>query len=151
MNKILKLPIMLVMFFVAFMFILDITTLKYTISVPKHIILAITFFVFGFLIIVIGGYSFKIAKTTVNPMTPEKTTQLVIRGIYNYSRNPMYIGFLLWLIACMVYLGNVANLLLLPLYIILVNRFYIVPEEKALEKLFENEFLEYKNNVRRWI
>ncbi len=84
-------------------------------------------------------------------MTPEKTTQLVMTGVYNYSRNPMYIGFLFWLIACAIFLGNAVNILLLPSYMILVNNLYILPEEKILDNIFGDEFTEYKKNVRRWL
>jgi protein-S-isoprenylcysteine O-methyltransferase Ste14 len=63
----------------------------------------------------------------------------------------MYIGYLAWLVAFAIFIANPINLLLLPLYIFLVNCLYIVPEEKALENLFENEFREYKNRVKRWI
>ena len=151
MRYIIKLPVMFVIMFMTFMFVLDLTVLRYEVAIPNYSILSLVIFVSGVLIIAIGGYSFRKAKTTVNPMTPEKTTQLVITGIYNYSRNPMYIGFLAWLIACVIFLGNVVNLLLLPLYIMLVNKLYIFPEEATLDKLFGSEFREYKQNVRRWL
>ena len=133
------------------MFVLDLTALGYKVNIPAYEIISVSVFVLGVIIIAIGGYSFGKAKTTVNPMTPELSTELVTKGIYNYSRNPMYIGFLAWLIAWIVFLGNLINLLFLPIFILLVNRLYILPEEKSLEELFKGQFTDYKKRVRRWL
>ncbi len=142
---------MLVVVFVALMFILSATKLDYEIEMPGQFILSGAIFVLGLLVIAVGGYSFKKVNTTIDPMTPEQSTQLVTTGIYSYSRNPMYVGFLAWLIAAVIFFGNIVNLLLLPFYILLVNRIYIIPEETALEKLFMKEYSEYSKNVRRWL
>ena len=142
---------MLVAIFMLLMFTLDLTKWGYQVVVPGYIFVSAGIFLLGIIIIAIGGYYFRKAKTTVNPMTPEKSTELVTKGIYNYSRNPMYIGFLTWLIAWAVFLGNLINLLFLPIFIVLVNRLYIIPEEKALEELFKQEFSDYKNRVGRWL
>ena len=151
MKNIIKLPVMLVIIFMLLMFVLDLTALGYKVNIPAYEIISVSVFVLGVIIIAIGGYSFGKAKTTVNPMTPELSTELVTKGIYNYSRNPMYIGFLAWLIAWIVLLGNLINLLFLPIFILLVNRLYILPEEKALEELFKGQFTDYKKKVRRWL
>lgn len=151
MRGYIKLPVVFVAIFMAIMVVLDLTVLVYKIVIPNHSILSLFIFLLGVIIIAIGGYSFRKVNTTVNPMTPEKTTQLVMTGVYNYSRNPMYIGFLFWLIACAIFLGNAVNILLLPSYMILVNKLYILPEEKILDNIFGDEFTEYKKNVRRWL
>lgn len=151
MSIIFKYPVLLVSVFIVSMFIIDITGIGYEIKLPGDYILSIATFMIGILIIATGGYTFKRVNTTLNPSTPEKTTQLVTTGIYNYSRNPMYVGFFTWLVAVIILIGNMINLLLLPLYILLVNKLYILPEESALEKLFPDSFLEYKKTVRRWL
>lgn len=117
MKNIIKLPVMLVVIFMLLMFALNLTKWGYQVVVPGYIFVSVSISTIGFFIIAIGGYSFRKAKTTVNPMTPEQATQLVSTGIYNYSRNPMYIGFLTWLIAWIIFLGNLINLLFLPIYI----------------------------------
>lgn len=150
-KNIVKLPVVLVAIFMVIMIILDAVMPGFGVDFPNQSLVTLITFAFGFVILAIGGYSFRKAKTTVNPMTPEKTTRLVTHGIYSLSRNPMYIGFLAWLIASLIFVGNIVNVLLLPLYIFLVNKLYIAPEEKAMEKLFNNEFSDYKSRVRRWI
>lgn len=133
------------------MFLIDLTgyAFKYVFSTQTTISFLI--FICGIAVIATGGYLFRLANTTVNPTTPERASTLVQSGIYNYSRNPMYIGFLLWLIACALFFGNTINILLLPIYIALVNKLYIIPEEKALSRLFGNEFDEYSTKVKRWL
>lgn len=151
MKTIIKIPLLLVAMLILLMYAIDMLKLGYVVVLPAHVFLAVAIFILGLLILVVGGYAFRKAKTTVNPTTPEKATRLVTTGIYQYSRNPMYLGYLLWLIACVIYSGNVANLLLLPLYLFLANILYILPEEKALEILFKEEYRGYKNSVRRWL
>ncbi len=135
----------------ASMYVIDVLAVVAKYSFPYQAMVSLLFFMFGLLVIVISGYLFRKAKTTVNPMTPEKTAQLVKGGLYRFSRNPMYIGFFAWLVAAAIFIGNPINILLLPAYVLLVNKLYIVPEEMALERLFGNDFVEYKGKVRRWL
>jgi len=150
-KKALKLPVILVIIFMASMSILDVVMPGFRVEFQYSYILSPAIFAFGLLVILLGGRLFRKAKTTVNPMTPEQATELVTSGIYSVSRNPMYIGILALLIAYTIFIGNIVNFLLLPLYIGLVNKLYIIPEEKALEKLFKNKYIEYTRRVRRWI
>jgi len=150
-NVVIKLPILLVVVFILLMSLIDTTDVITGYAFQYQTLISSLLFIVGVIIVAVGGYQFKKANTTVNPMTPEKATQLVTVGLYRYSRNPMYIGFLFWLIACALFLGNPVNLLLLPLYVFLVNKLYITPEENALEVLFEGEFRKYKKRVRRWL
>ncbi|WP_298942334.1 isoprenylcysteine carboxylmethyltransferase family protein [uncultured Psychromonas sp.] len=103
------------------------------------------------LVILSSGWRFKKAKTTVDPTTPEKTTRLVTSGVYRYSRNPMYLGLLGFLIVEILLLGNLFGLALLPLYMMTMNKRFIKPEETALESLFGQSFIDYKQKVRRWL
>lgn len=98
-----------------------------------------------------GVMSFRRAKTTVNPLKPESASALVDTGIYRYTRNPMYVGFALFLLAWAVFLSSPWALLGLPLFIAYIQYFQIRPEERALERIFGSEFLDYKRRVRRWL
>jgi len=133
------------------MFVIDATNIVDSYRFQYQLSISLAVFFAGMLVLLVSGYLFRKANTTVNPMTPEKSTQLVTAGIYRYSRNPMYIGFLVWLLAAALFIGNLLSLLLLPLFIRLVNKLYIYPEEQALEKLFGDEFSVYKSEVGRWI
>ncbi len=146
-----KLPILLVIVFILFMYVIDAVSTTFSYSFPYQIIISIALFIVGFAIIAFGGYLFKKANTTVNPVTPEKATQLVTIGLYRYSRNPMYIGFLSWLVAAAIFFGNPINLLLLPVFVVLVNKLYIVPEEEALTIIFKEDFSRYCAKVNRWL
>jgi protein-S-isoprenylcysteine O-methyltransferase Ste14 len=94
---------------------------------------------------------FRKAKTTINPMTPEASTALVIGGVYRLSRNPMYLAMLIVLGAWALVVANFAALLLLPIFVAYLNRFQIKPEERALQARFGIEFERYRQSVRRWL
>ena len=100
---------------------------------------------------VMGVIEFKKAKTTVDPRVPQQTSSLVNSGIYKLSRNPMYLGFLLMLIALAIYLSKIYAFLFLPLFIIYMNRFQILPEERFMKNMFGEEYASYLSKVRRWI
>lgn len=111
------------------------------------------------LILVLGGIgaalsgivSFKRADTTVNPLKLEATSALVNSGIYRYTRNPMYLGFLIVLFGWAVFLANALAAIALPGFVLYMNRFQIIPEERALTARFGKAFSEYAEQVRRWL
>ena len=106
----------------------------------------------GAVICLLGVWSFRRAGTTVNPTRPDGASALVARGIYRYSRNPMYLGFLLWLVAWGLWLAHLAALALGPALLALyLDRFQIGPEERALEAKFGADYRAYKRQVRRWL
>jgi protein-S-isoprenylcysteine O-methyltransferase Ste14 len=90
-------------------------------------------------------------KTTVNPMAPEKASALVTGGTYRISRNPMYLGLLLLLIALAVYWGTLAALIVVPAFVWYMTEFQIKPEEESLRKHFGAEYEAYLDRVRRWL
>ena len=91
------------------------------------------------------------AKTTPNPMKLGSTSHLVTNGLYRYSRNPMYLGLLLMLIGWGLYLGSLGPLSILPLFIWLLTKQQIEPEETILMGKFGPEYKDYQQRVRRWI
>lgn len=90
------------------------------------------------------------AKTTINPLTPHKTAHLVIRGPYRFTRNPMYSGLFFLLSAWAIWLGSASPWLVLPLFVSLINRFQIRPEEQILRQIFGAEYDAYLGQVNRW-
>ena len=99
----------------------------------------------------LGVISFRRARTTVNPLTPSAATALVVSGIYRFTRNPMYLGFLFVLLGELASLGNPIALVVAPAFVIYLNRFQIAPEECALHERFGSEFITYTNRVPRWL
>ena len=90
-------------------------------------------------------------KTTISPLKPSDATALVTEGMYRYSRNPMYLGLLLLTIASTIWFGTWFGIIINIVFIFLINFFQIIPEEEALLEIFNEEYEEYKKNVRRWI
>ncbi len=105
---------------------------------------------FGALFSILGVVSFVKAKTTVNPLQPEKAGTLVTTGIYQYTRNPMYLGMLCVLLAWGMFLANGFSLVLAVLFVPVLNFLQIIPEEKAMELNFREHYTTYKAKVRRW-
>jgi protein-S-isoprenylcysteine O-methyltransferase Ste14 len=102
--------------------------------------------------VAIGGVvSFRRAKTTVNPLKPEASVALVSTGLYSFTRNPMYLGMVLALFAWAVYLSSIWSFVGPVLFALYITRFQIIPEERALERLFGESFAQYKKRVRRWL
>lgn len=84
-----------------------------------------------------------------NPWKP--TTEIIARGPFRLTRNPMYLQMVLICVGMALMLMNVWILLLTPLCAWILHRFAIVPEETYLERKFGEAYLAYKRRVRRWL
>jgi protein-S-isoprenylcysteine O-methyltransferase Ste14 len=120
-------------------------------SQPVRVGIGEAFAAIGILIAVSGLVAFRRARTTASPLRPDKASSLVASGIYRYTRNPMYLGMLLVLVGWAVYLARPWALLVLPAFVMYMNRFQIGPEERVLEGIFGAEFDAYRRSVRRWL
>ena len=120
-------------------------------GIPFRRALVVLFFCLSAFVAIPAIAAFRSAGTTVDPRYPEKASRLVVRGIYRYSRNPMYLGLLFLLIGWAVYLSNLAAFAFLPVFVLTMNRLQIRPEEAAMETQFGEEFRTYRESVRRWI
>jgi protein-S-isoprenylcysteine O-methyltransferase Ste14 len=118
---------------------------------PGRFLFAMAILISGMLIILAGLIEFRRARTSVNPLKPETASSLVVEGVYGLTRNPMYLGLAVILIAWAVLLANPLSLVVVPFFIVYMNRFQIIPEEKVLNLLFETEFKRYRTQVRRWL
>jgi len=135
----------------ALMWLLARTTPTFEFVLPGRRILAACVAFAGVATSIMGVAAFRRAGTTINPMRPEKASSLVSSGIYKLTRNPMYLGLLLVLLAWAVFLSNALPFIFLPAFIIYINQFQIGPEEIALSSAFGQEFEAYKSRVRRWL
>ncbi|PKH08037.1 isoprenylcysteine carboxylmethyltransferase family protein [Moritella sp. Urea-trap-13] len=116
-----------------------------------RLMLSILIIAAGIFFCLTGVISFRRAKTTVNPFKPETTTALVSSGVYAISRNPMYVGFALLLLAWTVYLSSPWVSIGIVGFVLYMNHFQIEPEERALKDIFGPEFIRYQEKVRRWL
>ena len=105
----------------------------------------------GLLVELSGVLEFVRRRTTVNPLRPHKASALVTHGIYRWTRNPMYLGWLPILAGWAIYLQHPLTLLVVPLFALYLTRFQIIPEERALEAKFGDAFRAYRQRVRRWL
>ena len=118
---------------------------------PGHLAVAAALALLGGFISISGVISFRRARTTVNPMRPNSASALVVSGMYRFTRNPMYLGFLLVLLGWVAVCSNALTLGWIVAFVAYMNRFQILPEERALAALFGPDFFSYKTKVRRWI
>jgi protein-S-isoprenylcysteine O-methyltransferase Ste14 len=124
-------------------------------GIPIYTELRVTFLLFftglGAYLGLAAVASFRKANTTVNPLTPEAISSLVVSGIFKRTRNPMYLALLLALTGWGLYLANIFSLLVTVGFVLYMNHFQIQPEERHLEEIFGIEFNDYKKQVRKWI
>lgn len=113
--------------------------------------LACCFFVLGIGFGIMGIVAFRRAHTTLNPMQPDTASSLVDAGVYKLSRNPMYVGIAMVLVAWCLLLGSLMSLLVLPGFILYITQYQIKPEERALIRRFGRPFADYQSKVRRWL
>lgn len=108
-------------------------------------------FIVGVVVALLGVYQFRKSGTTVDPRIPQESSSLVSEGIYQYSRNPMYLGFLLILTSWAIVLANPLAFIGLPLFVMYMNRFQIKPEEQFMQEKFGDKYRQYLLRVRRWV
>ncbi|MBS0291011.1 MAG: isoprenylcysteine carboxylmethyltransferase family protein [Proteobacteria bacterium] len=118
---------------------------------PLALVLALALAAVGLVIELWGLWTFRRHHTTPNPLTPERARTVVQSGPYRYTRNPMYLGVALQLLAWCGYLGNPLSLLALAVFVFYITRFQILPEERALAQRFGEPYLHYLRSVRRWL
>ena len=127
-------------------------------TIPVYVTTALFVDVIGWLFVIVGvlielwsvGLFWK-DNTTINPMRPENTNRLVVRGIYQYSRNPMYLGMACLLTGVALILGSLTPCLGVVMFVTLITVWQIRPDEISLEHKFGQEYLDYKRQVRRWL
>jgi protein-S-isoprenylcysteine O-methyltransferase Ste14 len=117
----------------------------------EQILLANAFALCGLFILMFTVLRYLKHRTTIQPNKLDKMSSLVIDGLNRYSRNPMYVGMLLWILSAGLYFGTFLVLIAAPAFVVIINKMQIEAEERALEELFGQKYLDYKNRVRRWM
>ena len=114
-------------------------------------ILSLIILILGIITLASAVSSFKEHKTTINPIAIDKASSLVVTGAFKYSRNPMYLGMVFFLLALTAKFNLIGGILLTFLFACFITKFQIIPEEAVMKEIFVEEFNDYKQKTRRWL
>ena len=117
--------------------------------VPPITYLGVVTIAIGILMVLFCAYLFHKNNTTIKPF--QESSYLVREGVFNYSRNPIYLGMIAILIGLWAFLGSLTPVLIVPVFAWLIQEMFIKQEEQMLDDKFGEEYRAYKATVRRWI
>ncbi len=103
----------------------------------------------GLLLFALAFYEMRRHRTTVIPHL--EAGALVTTGIFSRTRNPIYLGDSLILAGMILNWDAVLSLPLVPLFVWLIERRFILPEEDRLRRKFRADFARYAQQTRRWL
>lgn len=103
----------------------------------------------GVILMLLAVVEMRRHNTTVIPH--RDANRLVQSGIFKRTRNPIYLGDVLVLLGLILRFDAVLSLLFIPVFVWLLERRFIVPEENRLRRRFREEYARYINRVRRWV
>ena len=112
---------------------------------------ALFFLSLGIFLLLIAVIQFFVNRTTVDPRDPSKSTTLVTNGIYRFTRNPIYLGFLILLISLSFYCAHWLSVIYCACFYFYITELQIKPEERFLTEKFGEDYRNFLKNVRRWI
>lgn len=144
-------PVALFVLFIVAMNFINREFLVFHLNLPLNGMVFLLCFVVSGVIGIAGVYQFRRAQTTVNPVKVDGASSMVENGIFAYTRNPMYLGLFLLLLGFGYWQQNLLSIAFSFSFILYMNRFQILPEERALEAIFGAQYIDYKQRVRRWI
>ena len=111
----------------------------------------LVFFIAGIVVAIAGAKELRHYHTTINPTHPENTTHLVTSGIYQFTRNPMYLGMLIVLLGWADLLDSFLAYSGALIFFLYISAFQIKPEEDVMKDKFGQKFNQYCGQVRRWL
>ena len=115
---------------------------------PLWNLFGLVFLVAGVIMNLMADKAFHQAGTTVKPF--EESSRLVTDGVFQISRNPMYLGFVLILGGIAILLRSLSPILVVLAFVVLINNSFIKVEEGMLAKKFGSSWEQYKSRTRRW-
>lgn len=122
-----------------------------TIELPHRKVTCAALFLASAAIALTALVQFARERTTIDPKRPEAASRLVTTGAFRWTRNPIYLALLIWLLAWGLSQGNLVSLALIVVFPLWITRFQIIPEERALAAKFGDKFERYRRRTRRWI
>lgn len=103
----------------------------------------------GLFLIFVAAAQLFVHRTTVIPR--QRPTTLVVHGIFGLTRNPIYLGDTLVLTGLILRWDAFLSLVLVPLFMTLIQRRFILGEEQRNREEFGTAFDDYADRVRRWL
>jgi protein-S-isoprenylcysteine O-methyltransferase Ste14 len=144
-------PVAMVVAFAFTMWVVTTRIPSLAIDLPWRVPVAACLAGAGLVTSLAGVLVFHRAGTTTNPTRPGAASVMVTSGIYRCTRNPMYLGFLLALVGWAAFLSHALAFAGPPFFVACMDRFQILPEERALAAKFGPQFAAYRRSVRRWL
>lgn len=111
-------------------------------------LIGIVVFAAGLGLAVAAVIEFRRAKTTVIPRLAPSA--LISSGVFRYSRNPIYLADVLILVGLSLYWGKLLGILLVPIFIAVITKRFILGEEARLRQTFGADYATYLGRTRRW-
>ncbi|MDP5348342.1 MAG: isoprenylcysteine carboxylmethyltransferase family protein [Paracoccaceae bacterium] len=103
----------------------------------------------GLILMALAVHEMRKARTTIIPHL--EADKLVQSGIFSRSRNPIYLGDMLVLAGLILRLDAVLALPLVPVFLGILEKRFVIPEENRLRRKFRADFARYCQKTRRWI
>ena len=124
--------------------------------VPRPLLFAPPWSLLGLLPMALGAWLALATKRTLErratPVDPTRPpTSLVTEGVFARSRNPMYLGMVVFAFGVAIVMGSVSAMLVSLAYGFFVRLVFVMPEERRLAERFGDEYRAYEGRVRRWI
>lgn len=131
-------------FFLEYFFPVHIVNLSRALRIAAG---GVFFLISGFL----AFSAFKVFAKNKTPFDPSKSTKAIVHeGVFQFTRNPLYLSLLLLLAGFAVLFFSIWLFILIPVLFALLKYLAVLPEEAYLSEKFGQEYSDYKSNVRRW-
>jgi protein-S-isoprenylcysteine O-methyltransferase Ste14 len=114
-----------------------------------NILMASISIIFGFTVMTWAWLQFRKSETAVCPTA--KSSLIVTRGVYKYSRNPMYLGMLLMLAGASIFMGTIPSMFAPIAFFVIIDRVFIPYEEEKLMSSFGDVYSNYQKVTRKWL
>lgn len=103
----------------------------------------------GVILLALAVSEMRRQNTTLTPH--READRLVTSGIFKRSRNPIYLSYVMLLTGCILRFDAILSLPLVPIFLWLLERRFVIPEENALRRKFRMDFARYCEKTRRWV
>ena len=103
----------------------------------------------GIALTLAGARTIKRHGTTIKPF--EVSSSLVRTGLFAFTRNPIYVGMIVFLVGVALLLGKLSPFAICIAFALLLHYRFVRMEERMLAERFGAEWQDYSVRVRRWL